>query len=248
MVKENDTWQFANCRFWFERSSTQARPTHLHIAEILSDSRFLMEGRAPLLLPPTHFSCLRYCPENFLPPGIDLPCARKEKKIISPLPAEHIVPSNILDKKCWQWGACGGRGYRTPACEAASHAGQTSLTPHVAIGQNELWSRILSITLEADGRRGLLPHVTARFFLISHLVSLFERFTSFYKACVVVTWLQFRFFLLLCQRSKRYPSALLFLFPFDSPPSAPNRVRSKCRSVKKKEKALNPLAGKKRRL
>lgn len=80
MVKENDTWQFANCHFWFQRSSTLARPTHLHIAEILSDSRFLMEGREPLLLPPTRFSCLHYCPENFLPLGINLPCAKKEKK------------------------------------------------------------------------------------------------------------------------------------------------------------------------
>lgn len=48
---------------------------------------------------------------------------KKKKKIISPLPSGHIVPSNILEKKCWQWGPCGGRGYRTPAREAASHAG-----------------------------------------------------------------------------------------------------------------------------
>lgn len=51
--------------------ATQTRPTHLHIAENLSGSRFLMEGREPLRLPTTHFSCLRYCPEIFLLPKID---------------------------------------------------------------------------------------------------------------------------------------------------------------------------------
>lgn len=166
MVKENDTWQFANCYFRFQRSSTLARPTHLHIAEILSDSRFLMEGREPLLLPPTRFSCLRYCPENFLPLGMNLPCAKKKKSYLLCHPS--ISFHQISWRRSVGGGArAGGRGYRTSACEVALDAGQTGLTPSVAIGQNELWSRILSITLEGDGRRRLAASRHSSFFLIS---------------------------------------------------------------------------------
>ena len=49
MVKENDTWQFTNCYFMISKSPSRARPTHVPLTKILTDSRFVMEARKPLL-------------------------------------------------------------------------------------------------------------------------------------------------------------------------------------------------------
>lgn len=232
MVKENDTWQFANCHFWFQRSSTLARPTHLHIAEILSDSRFLMEGRELLLLSPTRFSCLlRYRPETFLPPGINLPCAKKGRKknhiffaiwvyLSIKYPGEEVLAAERvrlprLSNVC-VWGGV-GRGSNWPVASS---------------GDWSKWIVVKNLVNNFGGRREEKT-------VSSHLISQFEQLASFSKVCVAVTWLQFKF-LLRCQRSKHYPSILPFLLPFDSPPSAPSRVGSKRRSVNRKTRRWIP--------
>lgn len=143
MVKENDTWQFANCHFLFSKIPTQARPTNLHLSKILTDSRFLMEGWGTS--PPTSFSCLWYCSENFLPLEINLLWGGKKMYLLCYLSLSFHQISwrrSVGGRACagaeviklWEWGN-------------VRHS-QTSLTPRAVIFKNELWSRILLITLQ----------------------------------------------------------------------------------------------------
>lgn len=165
MVKENDTWQFANCHFPISKITTRARPTHLHLSEILTDSRLLMEGWGTS--PPTSFSCLCYCPENFLPLEINLLWGGKKKK-------KYLLCHLSLSFHQISWRRSVGGGARAGAeviklwvWGNVRHS-QTSLTPRAVICQNELWSRILLITLQGGGAPP--SRVTARFSLFSSSV------------------------------------------------------------------------------
>lgn len=167
MVKENDTWQFANCHFLISKIPTQAHPTHLHLSKILTDSCFLMEGRGTS--PPTSFSCLCYCPENFLPLEINLLWGGKKKMYLlchlslsfhqiswrRSVGGRARAGAEVI--KLWVWGN-------------VRHS-QTSLTPRAVICQNELWSRILLITLQGGGEERSHRRLASPLgSLISHLL------------------------------------------------------------------------------
>lgn len=106
MVKENCTWQFDNCHFGFQRSSTQTRPTHLHIAEKLSDRRFLIEGsNEPVPVHPTRISCL--LPEEYFSFCNRL---RRTKKTGS----RHHAGANIIQPMCESLRGIRGRNSLMP--------------------------------------------------------------------------------------------------------------------------------------
>lgn len=175
MVKENDTWQFANCHFPISKIPARARPTHLHLSEILTDSRLLMEGWGTS--PPTSFSCLCYCPENFLPLEINLLWGGKKKKM-------YLLCHLSLSFHQISWRRSVGGGARAGAeviklwvWGNVRHS-QTSLTPRAVICQNELWSRILLITLQGGGHRRLASPLVS---LFSHLLSFVCRRRTFRK-------------------------------------------------------------------
>lgn len=106
MVKEKDTWQFANCHFGFQRPPLELAPL------IFPSQRFWLTAGSwwkwwnlssyiffMSLLSPWEFSSAR---DKFT----------VGKKNVS-LPSELIFPSNILEEKCWWWNVCRWGGYQT---------------------------------------------------------------------------------------------------------------------------------------
>lgn len=234
-VKENGTWQFASYHFWCHWDSAHSSA---HRRE--SEWQPLPDGREGTSAPSSYTLIMSaLLPWDFSSAEDKLSMGKKKYLLCH---WNTSFPSHILEKKCWQRIPCRCRCFWT-SC-VWGNVGWGSNWPDAChmISEKELLWRILSITLEGDGSRRLQPRVTAVFsFWTVHFLL---------QSVSVLTWLQFKS-LLLCQKSKHYPSILLFLFPFDLPSSAPSWVHSKCRCLKKKKKKkepLNPLAGMKQRL
>lgn len=140
MVKENDTWQFTNWPFLISKSPTRTRPTHGD-----SDWQSVCVGsvrnRSSYIL----FMSL-LSPWEFPPPQINLLWEKKKRKKMY-----HRHLSLSFHQISWRRSvggrACaGGEVIKLWVWSNVRHS-QTTLMPCVVICQNELWSRILLITL-----------------------------------------------------------------------------------------------------
>lgn len=156
MVKENDTWQFTNWPFQISKRPTRAQP-HSSSSHEYSDWQLVWD-RSAGTAPPTSFSCFCYRLKNFLALEIHLLWGKKNIYL------HHLSLSfhQISCRRSAGGRACaGGEVIKLWVWANVQHS-QTILMPRVVICQNELWSRILLITLPGK-KKSLLSRVSACF-------------------------------------------------------------------------------------
>lgn len=144
--KENDTWQFANCYFWFQRAPLEPAPLIFPLLRFWLTADRSKDPPSTTTPHPPHRQLLFHVSDIalriFTSSGDKFTAGGREK---ASLPSELIFPSNILQEElleveCVQVGRLSNRLWWGDVRHT-----QTSLMPRAVICQHELWSRILLI-------------------------------------------------------------------------------------------------------
>lgn len=162
MVKENDTWQFTNCHFWFQRAPLKLAPLIFPSQRFwltagswwkwgnLSSYIFFMSP-----LSPWEFSSAR-----------DKFTVKKKKRKKKYLCHLSLSFHQISWRRSVGGRACAGEEVIKLWVWGNVRHSQTTLMPCAVICQNELWSRILLITFWGKGSHCCLVSLPVS--LISH--------------------------------------------------------------------------------